>query len=166
MDTIEVDNLRPYRHVLLMVHELHKMGYQRLRIAPGMAPSGLYWRCTIAPASSISREHGARLVSGEFVARYSSGQGTAYFGWEDADRESPRALAEQFLERFSSLAQRGSGRDWAYAGWYLEMLRLTEPGALPIAYADYPLPCDYLPTVGAEPLAPIPLPPPGEAEQG
>ncbi len=31
----------------------------------------------------------------------------------------------------------GLGRDWAYAGWYVEMLGLAERGCLPIAYADW-----------------------------
>jgi hypothetical protein len=32
---------RRYRKVMLMVAELHLRGYQRLRISPGLAPSGV-----------------------------------------------------------------------------------------------------------------------------
>jgi hypothetical protein len=35
---------------------------KRLRIAPGMSPSGSYWRCAVTPASNISRFRGAHLV--------------------------------------------------------------------------------------------------------
>jgi hypothetical protein len=33
--------------VVEMVHELHKAGYQLLRISPGLSPSGIHWRCPI-----------------------------------------------------------------------------------------------------------------------
>jgi len=59
------------------------------------------------------------------------------------------------------LAEAGKGMDLAYAGWYMEMLQLTCPDALPIAYADYYLPKDYLSTVGGKADIRIPLPPPG-----
>jgi hypothetical protein len=45
-------HIRHAVRVLVMVGELHKLGYQRLRVMPHMAPSGTYWRCTIA---SINR---------------------------------------------------------------------------------------------------------------
>jgi len=52
-----------YRNVLRLVTELHVRGYQRVRIAPGMAPSGVHWRCAITPSANISRQHGARLIA-------------------------------------------------------------------------------------------------------
>jgi hypothetical protein len=44
---------------------------------------------------------------------------------------------------------------------YLEMLHLTDPDKVPIAYADYDLPGDRLATAGGKPDVFIPLPPPG-----
>lgn len=38
-----------------MVHELHKRGYPKLRICPGMAPSGCAWRCSISHVANILR---------------------------------------------------------------------------------------------------------------
>ena len=43
----------PYRRVLLMVRELHRLGYQRLRAAPYMYP--LAWRCPTRLVSPGSR---------------------------------------------------------------------------------------------------------------
>src|SRR5438445_11614927 len=37
------------RLLLLMVAELHRRGYQQLRIAPYMSPSGMHWRCRFVP---------------------------------------------------------------------------------------------------------------------
>ncbi len=121
-----------------MVHELHKLGYQWLRIAPSMAPSGAYWRCTVTNVANISPSHGARLRGGAGdVARYTSGQvGNNYFGWDDARRDTPYELAEKFIERFAHIAQRGHGEDKLYANWYEEMLSLAEKGALPFAFDD------------------------------
>ena len=33
--------------VIAMVHELHKAGYQRIRIVPGISGSGMHWRCSV-----------------------------------------------------------------------------------------------------------------------
>ncbi|KXV06423.1 hypothetical protein CR51_11930 [Caballeronia megalochromosomata] len=49
--------LRRAVRLLAAVHELHKAGYQRLRISAGMAPSGMHWRCYLTSADNI-REDG------------------------------------------------------------------------------------------------------------
>lgn len=157
---------RGYRKILRMVSELHVRGFQRIRIAPGMSASGCHWRCAVAPAINISRKHGARLVGSEvLVARYTSGQGRKYFDWTDAAHATPSRMADLFIERFPEIAEAGKGSDWIYAGWYLEMLHLTYPDSFPIAYADYDLPEDYLPTVGPNSGLRIPFPPPGLGEE-
>ena len=38
-----------------------------------------------------------------------------------------------FVERFPSVVEAGRGSDWPYAGWYMEMLRLTHPDQFPYA---------------------------------
>jgi hypothetical protein len=154
-----------YRKLLRTVTELHVRGYQRLRIAPGMSPSGCYWRCSITPAINISRRHGARMLSWEsdIAVNYSSGQGRDYFGMEGVGHLSASRLADLFLSRFPEIAAKGSGSDWTCAGWYLEMLHLTYPSRYPIACADWPVPDDCLSTVGEGPDVTIPLPPPGLA---
>jgi hypothetical protein len=160
-----------YRKVLLMVAELHVRGYQRMRIAPGMSASGCYWRCSIAPATNISKVHGALLVSDEGpVVHYSSADGGEYFGWQDASHFTPSRLAARFIKRFPAIASAGRGRDWAYVGWYQEMLHLTHPDRLPLAYADWdsshPPGCigTTSPT-GAPGDVFIPMPPPGESDK-
>lgn len=149
------------RRVLHLVRELHLHGYEQLRIAPGMSPSGLHWRCAITPASNIRPDHGARI--GEFhnslVAHYTSPNRKHYFGWDDARECDAAALAGLFLQRLPAIAEAGRGPDPTYVNWYAEMLRLTEPDAFPIAYADWPLPSDHIKTVGKRSIR-IPLPPP------
>lgn len=152
-----------------MVSELHKRGYQAVRIAPGMSASGMHWRCNVTPASNTLASNGALLANwGGSVASYSSAEETRYFGWEDATTASARELADMFIDRFPEICTQGHGRDWEYAGWFVEMLGLAEAGYFPIAYADWALPTRGLgltQLVGAPPPAQeLPLPPPGMAE--
>jgi len=100
----------PHRTILLMIHELHRMGYQRLRITPDMAPSGMHWRCAIA-------------APGAAAATYTTGQARAYFGWDDAAADTPQQLAQKFAARFAELCAQGRGADQAYADWFAELLR-------------------------------------------
>lgn len=158
--------IRRCQRVLAMVHELHKMGFQRLRIEPGVSPSGGSWRCAVAPASNFLTDHGARLRDfGPFVAHYTSSMEAEYFGWGDASRDTARELAQKFTHRFEDVVERAIGQDCSYVGWYVEMLGHAERGALPIAYSDWYVQPDprYLPTDGGLDIR-LPMPPGGETE--
>lgn len=157
-----------------MVSELHKRGYQRLRVVPCIAPSGAYWRCWVTPASNILRTHGAHLASWEQDDRslvlYSSGQDNEFFGWTDRKTATARELADTFIERFPVLCEASRGADWAYAGWFVEMLGLAERGWFPIVYQEYGvnekhgLELTYPGRQAPLPKPTLPPPPPGEAE--
>lgn len=124
--------------VLAMVHELHKRGYQRLRACPGFSPSGAYWRCAVTHAANTSPFNGALLLDYNLdTTHYSSADENRYFDWPDARTDTARELATKFVERFPGIAEKGLGRDWAYAGWYTEMLGFAERSCLPVAYADW-----------------------------
>ena len=129
---------------MYMIRELHDMGYEQLRIAPGVAPSGLFWRLSVSAASNTLPENGAIMRDFQKGANYSSGGGDSFFGWEDAAADSPRQLAEKFVARFPDLAKEGRKEDPDYVRWYQEMLELTEPDGLPYAYADWPSSGDSL----------------------
>ena len=132
------------RRLLCMVQELHRMGYEQLRIAPAVAPSGLFWRLSVFAASNSDSENGAMMRNYGEGAHYSSGSGDRYFDWDDAADDSPLELAGKFIERFPELAAAGRGRDADYVRWYDDLLRMTEPDGLPYAYADWPSPEDSL----------------------
>jgi hypothetical protein len=159
------------RAVLLLVHELHLRGFQRLRAIPGMAPSGKFWWCAITPVSLVSVNHGARLVDGAWndprIARYSSRDQNRYFQWTDiSPHTTPSGLARRFEQRFPNVVEAGRGSDWLYAGWYVEMLHLTYPDQFPYAMANVEVSDTHLPIAspGQRRLKfQIPLPPPGEA---
>lgn len=115
--------------VLSMVHELHKAGYQRIRILPMLSPSGCYWRGVITFADNVAQDGYSILrEEEEMVARYTSGQDNEYFGWKDASNASARDLARLFVERFPDICRKGEGLDWAYAGWLTDVLGHAELG--------------------------------------
>ncbi len=158
--------LRRALRVLRLVHELHKQGYQLLRICPGMSPSGCHWRCAVTPRTNILETHGAMLVNDDVLtARYTSGQDNEYFSWTDAKHDTVQQLAEKFVVRFGEICRASKGDDWTYAGWYVRMLGFAEQEMLPISYFDLyePTRAGFLPVLGREYESELPMPPPGEA---
>jgi hypothetical protein len=119
--------------VLSLVHELHKAGYQRIRILPFLSGSGYYWRGWITYAGNVQPD-GFNLIDwddedrGVMVAKYTSGARNEYFGWTDAKTLGARQLAKLFIERFPRIAEAGRGCDWAYAGWLTDVLGFAELG--------------------------------------
>ena len=168
--------IRQSQRVIRMVGELHRMGFQKLRIMPFEYP--LAYRVYVGPVAIFSRKNGANIVEpiDDTYAGYSSASGSAYFGWTDATTDDARSLAEKFISRFPAIAERGRGRDWRYAGWLSELLSVFEqfPSRLPIVQDEYMEPSgDSLTTLplrlygvrdgrddGGE--MDFPLPPPGK----
>lgn len=127
--------------LLAMIHELHKAGYQLLRIASGMAPSGCHWRCAIASLDNVL-PNGWEPIDWDKTISYSTGDGDRYFGWPDAPGKSARQLAVMFLQRFPDLCRLGEGSDRLYSGWFVDVLGAAEQERLPAFYADHELTLD------------------------
>lgn len=118
--------------VLRMVSELHRMGYQRLRVMPYHGPTS--YRVWVAPAAAFSVLNGIYCERMELDhACYNSPSEDKYFDWPDAYKDDARALAEKFIERFQRVCELGSGSDWGYAGWLSDLLAklAAHPDKLP-----------------------------------
>ena len=138
---LEEAEQRRAQRLLMMVHELHKVGYQKIQIFPYMAPSGFHWRCTITTSNHIGFKHGFYKViqkKSQVAATYTSATENVYFGWEDAKQDNARQLAQKFIQRFPEIARQGKGLDYAYAGWLTLILGYTENGHFPIFFEDSP----------------------------
>jgi len=127
--------VRQSQRVIRMVSELHRMGYQRLRIMPYDHPNA--WRLAVGWAEHFSSANGAVLQNHMFstAAIYSASphnqsSKATYFGWQDASGDNARQLADKFVMRFPSVAESGVGRDWEYAGWLCELIGYLEHGDL------------------------------------
>jgi hypothetical protein len=149
-----------------MVHELHKLGFQRLRVVPYLAGTNC-WRVIVTPASRVLTTHGAWGPENTSVARYTEAASNQYFRWKDAKNDTSLQLAQKFISRFPKLCKAGLGRDWAYAGWYMELMRFADAGELPVASWDGMPPTDprFLPTWLYVDSG-LPMPPPGELPPG
>ncbi len=130
--------------LLAMVHELHKAGYQRLRIAPGMAPSGLHWRCAITVAANVGSNGWEPIDWDDLTVTYSTAEGGNYFGWNGGDMAA-EAMAQKFLATFPAICQASAGLDCPYTEWLATVVKAAEQGYLPVLFADYPLRPDELP---------------------
>lgn len=122
--------------ILEAVGVLHARGHQHLRVFSGMSGSGLYWRIAITHSANVSGR-GATTHPRKFGSSfsYTTAAGLEVSG-ESVDRATTASdLADRIL---AVLPDPGLGRDWEYAGWYVELLGLVRRyRALPIAYADY-----------------------------
>lgn len=119
-----------------MVGELHKRGYQRLRVMPFVYDLGT-WRLALGPDSWFLPMGLVMHPDGWAKApQYSSAAENEPFGWVDAKQDDARALAEKFITRFPELAREAVGRDWAYAGWFAELMGWVEAGYLPFSNPD------------------------------
>jgi hypothetical protein len=158
---------KPSLRVFLMLAELHRRGYEQLRIVPGMSPSGMHYRCGITPALNVASDHGALAIDTNLVANQTSANGDRLFNWEDAGEASIGELARMFIRRFPHLAKLGRAPDANYARWFDSALEHARRGAFPIAYDDgyferpNPMPGQRsLPTLGAYD-SDLAMPPPG-----
>lgn len=142
--------------LLDVVAELHGRGYQYLRIAPGLSPSGTHWRCEVASVADFRSDHGALLHS-DCTQRLQFDPTRLLRGAATIDpTSSVAAIATQFVADFPNIANACLGADLAYVRWFSEMLAMIRPDALPFAYADYRVVDDGLATVGRKLLIPMP----------
>lgn len=134
-----IDWVRRGQRVIRMVSELHRMGYQNLRIMPYEHPNA--WRLAVAPKNCFTESNAACLKGDAWndAAIYSAaGGGNLYFDWEDAKQDNARELADKFIRRFPEVSERGRGRDWEYAGWLSELVGVIETGdLLPVTQWEY-----------------------------
>ncbi len=161
--------LSPARRILLMVRELHLMGFERLR-----SPAYLYdtgsWHCPIVPSSWTWREHGGRfdyvLDHANEILRledprhiYSAFDGQQPFGWKGTEFASPRELALRFVKEKPEIALAGWGPDHEYARWFESVLEVTAPNGLFYA-SDREQKIEITGTLMEKG---VPMPPPGYA---
>lgn len=160
--SIENPVIRRCARVLRAVHELHRKGYQRLRVIPYFGSTN-HWRCVVTYSGAVCSQHGAwGPEDGYWCAKYTSAMGNEYFEWPDAKNDTAVDLAAKLLDRFPHLRHLGAGRDWSYVGWYTEMMTYADRGELPVAVGfDGDADPRFLPTTEFMDSG-LPMPPGGE----
>jgi hypothetical protein len=97
---------------MLMVGELHRMGYQKIRFYPHIGGAG-YWRYILTvvkdrrvepewdPSPEEKRTVWNSLGDGELRANL--------YGWGDQVEDTPERLARRFLAAFKTIKRLGKG---------------------------------------------------------
>lgn len=127
-------HFNPYRRFIRTVEELHRMGYERIRICPSTSPTGLAWRCAITTKANTSKRCGAMLSSEKNKDLVFLSNGS--FPWEMMSK-SPYDNALKFIKSFPTIAEKGKGLDEKYASWFKKVVRECFHFQLPTAYGDY-----------------------------
>lgn len=116
--------------ILQGVMTLHRRGYHRIRVTPGLSPSGAYWRVSITQADGSDSQIG-----------YSSSAGSDFLGRTVDLSTSADTAADVILQAMPTAV--ATADDPGYAEWFAGLMaRVEELIRLPIAYADFPLPTD------------------------
>jgi hypothetical protein len=165
--------LSPYRRVLEMVGELHRMGYERLR-APAYEYASGAWRCPVVPAAWTLKEHGGLFANNGLnldwisEATYTGAAGQLALIQDHAPANiefaTPRDLAEEFIRVRPRIAFAGWGPDPRYAKWFQSTLKLLGPHGLYYSFAEMMSPRDSLYAVFST-VESVKLPPPGHSTE-
>ena len=147
--TIKDERFRRFERVLQMVHELHKVGYQGLRLCT-QYHDGISYRIHIAPSVLLTHDARSNVMISVFdndypiaaaepfnhrlalAAHYTTGDNDRYFGWQDGPGSNARNLANKFIERFPRLSELAFMEDWAYSGWLSRLIGEVEGGWTPL----------------------------------
>lgn len=116
--------------LMQILHELHKLGYQKLRWMSYMAPSGLSLRCHITTQDHIcvNREI---VFSGDPNEIWDISTGVMTTG------EDIKPLVEIFMNENPRLLDIGRGEDSEYVEWFNKLLSLAANNQTPIFYGEY-----------------------------
>ena len=176
LDMVSGICLSPHHRILLMLRELHKMGFEQLRAPAYDYP--IAWRCPIVPAAWTFKQHGGRFhdpraglsplpalrptENNKWQYVYSSAYRQKPFDWQDVPFATPRELAERFIREFPEIAICGWGPDGEYVAWFERLIELLRPYHLFAAFGEYFYPDDHIPGPNG---SRIPLPPPGHTDE-
>jgi hypothetical protein len=110
--------------LLLMVEQLHNLGFGNLKIIPYIAPTGMHWRCEFI---SPQRKHSC--IASRWLGNY------------EADHPqikiSPKALADLFVADHFDFILHCRGQNTEYCSWYKQMLNQLDADELPYAFDNF-----------------------------
>jgi len=122
--------------------ELHKTGYEKLRVVPSLSPSGMSWRCSFV----AEPENG--IITSTWLSEY--------FHNEREIEYSIIELTEIFEREHMRFLESCKGKNKDYVEWYQNMLSHLDEGELPYAFAEYFSPTDYWKTTNDQKIETLP----------
>lgn len=146
------------REVVLLLEELHKRGYERLRFFGYVSPNGMAYRVYLAHQDAVA-ENGYELW-GRAIWYTSVGINCCGVPSE--------ILADEFLDEFADHPDllRAKAEDHEYVHWFEQVVELAQRDVFPSPYSEYDVSSvykGYLATTGSQgyhlslpPLSPRP----------
>lgn len=116
--------------LMQILHELHKLGYQKLRWMSYMAPTGLSLRCHITTQDHICANREI-VFSGDPNEIWRTSIGAMTTG------EDITPLVRRFMDENPRLLEIGKGDDPEYIEWFNKLLSFAAKGQTPIFYGEY-----------------------------
>ena len=143
---------------------LHARGHQRLRVLPHIGEAG-WWRMVVVLAEDITYQHHfPHWELDSTVFSYTSATGTRAGALEIRSDTTPDLIAREIL---AGATDAGVGMDWAYAGWYSELLAEAHRlGALPVYESEHDFPYASSWEIGPGSNVAFPPPPRTNARHG
>lgn len=125
----KLKNLGAYE-LMQILHELHKLGYQKLRWMSYMAPTGLSLRCHITTQDHICANREI-VFAGDPNEIWCTSIGAMTTG------EDIKPLVKTFMNENPRLLEIGKGNDPEYVEWFNKLLSLAAEGQTPVFYEEY-----------------------------
>ena len=116
--------------IMKILHELHKLGYQKLRWMSYMAPTGLSLRCNITTQDHICANREI-VFGGDPNEIWCTSIGAMTTG------EDIKPLVKTFMYENPRLLEIGKGNDPEYVEWFNKLLYFAAEGQMPVFYGEY-----------------------------
>ena len=116
----------------MMLNELHKRGYQHLRLLCGMSPNGCAWRWMIYP--KLLMRNNARIERKNDTLPFDCPHGST--GSERSNIDFYE-MADAFIDKYRSFVDLGKQTDSKYVDWFANIVEHAQRNIFPIAFADF-----------------------------
>ena len=116
--------------LMKILHELHKLGYQKLRWMSYMAPSGLSLRCHITTQDHICADREI-VFGGDPNEIWCTSIGAMTTG------EDIKPMVKTFMYENLRLLEIGKGNDPEYVEWFSKLLSFAAEGQTPVFDGEY-----------------------------
>lgn len=156
-----VNRYYPYIFEFGVIAELHKRGYQLLRICPTLAPSGLAWRCIATTKKHTQKRCGALTEESKWsplIVNVSHGK----LFQSSTDEMTIAQAADKFETEYPKLVSAAKGHDPEYVRWFRRAYNLCRTGQIFFAVSDYGDCLKDNKMLGTKEF--LPFPPAGESE--
>ena len=118
--------------IIMIIHELHQLGYEQLRLQAGLSPSGMSWRWRIYP-KVLMGDYNEFERDGEYVPFKGIFGSTGY----GMPKSRNLVKAEDLLRYYPDYFKLAKGEDKEYVNWFQTIVNHAQNGDFPISYAEF-----------------------------